>query len=471
MNAADPTISFGLGELPAELILAILSHLVPTRGLESSSDVEDARRQSNKLFLRTLHALTLTCRRLSTLANPLLYQTFIQPVTDAWRTRSFFNTIKANPNLAAHVQYIENLCSPESYSAKIGSRHLGMVSWEDAQAILNRASWPPAVLSRIGGHREWVQSWKSWYTEEARQEYTSEQDTMLLIILCRNLVSVALYEPTWSLFALQAKEYARPSGLRHLWITSPGGRYSSMSNIMIRGTALSMALPVSDCVWLHRLNSPMGEERAIDTFRPAPQVAEVVLDMCEISPTDIAQMLAACTRLKRFTCRWGITEPDMTHLVQPDPPPIDLPLLRRALFDHHETLERLIVDTLDSGWMVSMSDQIPAIGSLREFESLKYLAVSGLVLWGDDPGIDDDEDEHQPLLLADILPPNLEDLVIRTEWEDDVELSLAALPEECPRSLPKLKLIDCSWRPAPEGVLKELPERFSLHGIQLRLAS
>jgi hypothetical protein len=140
-------------------------------------------------------------------------------------------------------------------------------------------------------------------------------------------------------------------------------------------------------------------------------------------------------------------------------------VLRKALIKFTGCLESLTINTLDSEWQVSDNTDIPALGSLRAFTVLKDLDVSGIVLFGDC-----DEPDPASLQLASILPESLERLNVEMEWDTDIEDALHALLPHCSFSLPNLKKIKCTWRPAPRVIAEYLMEAFRDVDVELILS-
>lgn len=66
-----------LGEMPDELMLAIVSHLEIARGCNPEPSQEEERQIDNKLILKSLHSLTLTSRKLAHITTLFLYTNFI----------------------------------------------------------------------------------------------------------------------------------------------------------------------------------------------------------------------------------------------------------------------------------------------------------------------------------------------------------------------------------------------------------
>jgi hypothetical protein len=125
------------------------------------------------------------------------------------------------------------------------------------------------------------------------------------------------------------------------------------------------------------------------------------------------------------------------------------------------SLVSLTIDTIDSICQIDMDEDIPAIGSLREFTSLQHLDVSGLVLWGDC-------DELELPRLSEILPASPDTLTVKTEWDDEVEDAFYNLCEDA-FAVPLLTLT-CTWGPAPRATAEALISAFKKIDVELVLS-
>jgi hypothetical protein len=295
-----------------------------------------------------------------------------------------------------------------------------------------------------------------------------------LIALSTNLLDVAINGVDLLVIATLSLRSYKGSGLRNLWVngemTDSIGRMSY--DMIIHDTLFTPCIPVSERLWLggHHMYdlsvSGIGNHDKIwCACRSPPEVREVVLHMCNFAPSHLDSVLSHHTNLKQFTCRWGLNTGAVAvhHALNFRSHPIDLPALRLSLSKHKSTLESIVLDTLESGWMIPMDQDIPAIGSLRDFIALKLLDVSGLVILGD---YGDDSELEQPR-LAHILPESLERLTIRAEWDEDVEEAMYNLRNDCREWLPNLKFIDCSWRPASNTTVETFVQDFAAAGIEL----
>jgi hypothetical protein len=207
-------------------------------------------------------------------------------------------------------------------------------------------------------------------------------------------------------------------------------------------------------------------------FASGVELSELSLEIYDITSSDLCRYLGHCKALKRASIRWmshsttkiPYAPVDNSILSDRGPPreELDLRAIGRALSRFATTLQSLRVDTLESGWLVDMETDIPAIGGFREFTKLTNLEVSGLALWGDYSS-----PEYQDERLSSLLPPSIEILSIRTEWDDDVEHALHTLIPECTTTLPNLRQVECSWRPAPKAIAEYLVMAFQDKGVKL----
>lgn len=473
MNAANESVPCPLAELPDELLLEIISHLALSRGFLPVPELEGARRQGNRRLINDLHCLTLTCQKFNVLATPFLYQAVVQPSTDRFTIYLLIKTIIAKPALAKHIHYIENLADYDS-ARKWPRDTFKRSDWAVLMRCMNNCEWDPQIQtldfqkSIFDGRFDLdIKDLGYLFLDSLHVDYRLRHHTHVglaaLIALSTDLEDVAVIEPGFTTFAtLGLKKYSRPGGLRRLWI---GGslRENNAHFETVTGSP-TWSIPVSDIIWISCWNSHLTTLCILP--RSQSHVQELHLESCNWSPSELQEALQPCVSLKHFTCRWKTAHFDPEAFLS-DPIPsasIDLPRLASSLEAFHHSLERLVLDTLDSGWIVSMEQDIPPIGSLRQFTRLKHVDVSGLVLWGDVHS-----DAAYPA-LALRLPESLEELIIRTEWDDDVEDSLLDLSRDCPTLLPSLRNVDCSWRPAPSSLAEWLKDEFDAATVELILS-
>jgi hypothetical protein len=457
MNAADNSAPFAIAQLPDELFLEILEYLRPIRGFQVSPPEEEARQYENGRRVKALHALALACLRIHILVQPFLYQCFIQPDRDRRATR-FLQTILHNPSLATGVQYIESL-RPNRPPTKIEcqTKEAPPSYLRRSYHILQNNHWQDRVRANLL-HGQFTTILQEYETRG------NEIEIATIVALSPNLVELAVTEPSQLLLAtLHMKSYSNNSGLQSVWIKSLPEFNLRTPKYWFQGTVFQPCIPVGRQLWLGGANeSPYHSRGSSMWLHPHPMaenIEEIVLDTCEIAPWSLHSLLFSRAGLKRFTCRWG-KHPDATTR----PQAIRLPALRESLIKHSSTLESLVLDTLESNWQVRMDMDIPPIGSLRDFVSLKKLDVSGLVLWGDH---DDEACEHDS--LATILPGSLEHLAIRNEWDVHLNTFLCDFPENGPSPFPNLKYLDCSWRPIDKHDAEWMISILASCGVQLQV--
>lgn len=432
-------------ELPDELILEIFDYLTPIRGFLPSTDPEAERSTENSERIKSLHSLTLTCQRLQALVTPFLYRSFIHRAEDWYAIPLFLRTALEKPTLLRHVQYIEtkfrDTKTPEPNDA------FPVAQWSQIELALDPSRWnmpwPPlafAVCGRGG---------------PGRTSSKCRKSVSYIIDKAEKLVDLAMDYADIYILGLYDSPMTHQA-LRRIWLRGPIDHYGD-SDVFIASKDFRDTNPVMQYL--------QGEERKWHHPQRFVSIDEIVLDNCNMKPEEISLFLAQFTSLTNFTCRWtshrSFSEEDLEW--GPGPSRIDLGLLHRDLSYFKGSLERLVLDTLESTWQVSMDEDIPTIGSLHDFTALKHLDVSGLVLWSDD----DDTIEHPPLAL--ILPESLETLTVHVEWDDYVEESLIGLSRDCQSLLPHLKSIDCSWRPAPGEMADVLTAMFKDANVELKL--
>jgi len=426
MDPPHPCSHSHLEDLPNELILEIVACLLPIRGFFSSPEPEEGRRSENASRTKTLHGITLTSRRLNALASPLLYHSFILPAA-GWNLLLFLRTVKERPETAHRLRYVE--MQDGHFRGAMGS-HTWSV-WADLRA------------------------WACLLHSQGLNVFDSCVN--VLFRLTNNIVELALEGLYSQMHYISTLEFARLRQLSLKRFYLP--RYAVQAypaplvhtvDLTISAAPVANHSPVSTYICqLYALCGP----RDIDPCQQVDPLGifDVTLDNCDLEQDQIDVLFQRIHSLRQFTCRWR------------DRTPINLLRLRQALRRFCHSLDYLELDTLESRWQVTLDEDIPTIGNLRDFTVLKHLNVSGLVLWSDNDTV-----EHPP--LASMLPPSLETLAIQVEWDDYVEDSLMTLSQDAPSQLPNLKTIDCLWQPASVEMAPLLTDMFTAVGISLSLS-
>jgi hypothetical protein len=95
-----------IASLPDELLVAIASELRIERGFLNDPDAEFDRCYTNKIKIRSLYSLALTCRKLNATTTPQLYRCIIWSPRKKSAT-SFLRTLFNNAKLSRQVRYLE----------------------------------------------------------------------------------------------------------------------------------------------------------------------------------------------------------------------------------------------------------------------------------------------------------------------------------------------------------------------------
>jgi hypothetical protein len=467
MEKAIDTLTCFMGDLPDELLVFIVLQLRIDRGYLADNKAEVQRRSENAAIVRSLHALTVSCRKLNAIATPLLYQCILQTQVQPYM-QALLRTLISRPELAKFVQYIEfntflptKRPGPDIYTKSDLRKFKGSIS---------TAQWlvplPEAIVfdhlrrpvTRVPGSPS-DQELESIALFGAIQRALQFEDTfstfVTLLSMVDNLKDVALpyIDNEENILAVLAlKRYTGTSVFHRLWLNSEIGGFSETYALRVLVGKLGDQY---GSLANYLRGSLLTKPEAMYSGPPAV-MKEVSLDVYDVQAKEIGTYLKSCRSVERFCCRWRWTDRFAPMWA------VDLPSLRTGLLHVQSTLNHLTIDTMESAWRVDMDIMIPALGSLREFTALKHLDVTGLVLWGDDDTL-----ESPP--LSSILPEFLETLAIRTEWDDDVEDALYHLSLDCTGLLPHLKEVRCTWRPAPRLIGEHLVDAFQLLGVDLVL--
>jgi hypothetical protein len=464
-----------IGEVPDELLVAIASQLQVERGYVPDTTAENDRRSSNAITISSLYALTLCCRRLNAIATPFLYQCII-------RTEQFMAlllpTLLHNPHLGRYIQYIE-ITTPES---PLPSSNAEMATWRLIEGFdqptrdqyferMKGASWIIPEREFVADATVRTDQDSSLYDLSGVSESTlrrlrgkiqsKDQDSLVVLLsLAVNLQDVAIGSnyTMGDTEILALRKYHNPCAFKRLWVCS--GYHNGLRGYMLRYMCLNAKDPGGSLA--HYLSSLMvpsvtaAESRRPTYALPLSALEEVSFTMQDVSNWLIDHHLSGCASLKIFNCRWQWTDEFIPAY------PVDLPWIHQCLSRFQSSLTRLTIDTTESAWRVDLDTWIPALGSLRGFKVLAYVDVAALVLWGDG-----DFWEQAP--LSELLPESLEHLILKTEWDEDIEDKLYQLSSECAISLPRLKRVECTWKPAPSFIADLLIDACHLAGVDLIL--
>jgi len=479
MEAANANERCPLDEMPEEILVAVIACLQITRGFLPDPCHEEQRQMENRMVVKSLHSLTMTCRKLARVTTPFLYQSFIQTWTNLNATWRLLRTFIHNPELAQHLQYLENHTT-RPQGDKGNMRYDGL-DLDKLTHLLATANWDvldmftPYQRNCSSKSLKWTFSDSEqlesylWGNFNLMKAYNSHLFAKIVLIsLADNLSEVATIRYGNLTTPLAWKQVRH--GLKTFWLKHNNHLHFAIDRFEAKSGANTSA--IQDYLRLAYSSRVVGDylKRRYPPFQTGTVGVEldgISFDIYDCEMHYVEKNLHFCRLLRQFTCRWvghPLLKPGQAHPGRPTRV-IELPVLRQALSTFTTCLEYLTIDTLDSEWQVNDNTDIPAIGSLRDFTALKNLDVSGIVLFGDY-----DAPHPASLRLASMLPESLEHLNIDIEWDDDIEEALHVLLPECSSLLPNLKKIRCTWRPAPKIIADYLVEAFQDIGVELILS-
>ncbi|KAF2012441.1 hypothetical protein BU24DRAFT_425103 [Aaosphaeria arxii CBS 175.79] len=402
--------------LPDELLLYTFSHLHAIRSYEPQSEAfkdkkqERARQCENTQRQATLYALTLTSRRFKNIAEPILYNAFINTTT--WKGFKplclFLRTVSQRRHLAAYVQYAENRLWDyhgnglyddmelygatdmvkdyfDTFGAILGFcsnlNHLSIVSLETAEVSLwrnlIRYKQPPFEMSTHG-----FQKLETLCLQIHTEDYGLGEESAWFRRISNALITV----PTLKVL--------KASGITSGSAGFVTGQYKSLEDI---------------------------------------DISECILDF-----SDLVSLAESSPHLKRFGCTWAYLNSVGFHL----------PDLYDALCSVQTSLEHLHLDTREVRFCAEDFPLQP-LGSLRDFLELKCVELCESSLLANAMSLLDFPDQKLSTRISDRLPPNIEHLtlLVKSEYgynEDcriDEAFALWDLAEDCHRHLPHLKQI------------------------------
>lgn len=461
MQPADSSLAFPVGQLPDELLIAIVTQLEVRRGFLADPELEAERQRDNAATVQALHTLTLTCQKLHYITTPALYQCVIQSQYRVWTTKLLLQTLSCKPQLSRYIHYVESHSCPNQLRLKL-HQYYTESDRKSYERLLAQAKWTVPyiddpfsdvdipLIPYPGDDIDTAQRalWDN-LSITSRVE-PLEFAVATLIALAENLSDAAL-SFTQSFYSILAcKQYPVNGGLKCAWFKDDFLARHSIRIFKAKGSPLHNAL--ATYLRLHSFHI---------TSEPKPELEEISLHVVDLREMYVWRTLSSCRAVKHFGCHWISTDfenpYDENRLSK-----VDLPALREELDQWKTTFESLTIDTMDSSWLVDMDVDIPAFGTFRDFTSLKQLEVSSLVIWGDCDNVEYPR-------LSNILPDSLETLSIQTEWDDDVEDALHNLCEDRSTMLLQLRRVKCTWRPAPKATADYLIEAFLRLGVELVL--
>lgn len=455
MDAIADSFVCYISELPDELLVAISSQLYVERGFLADKEAEEKRHRENTVVVRSLHALALSCRKFNAVATPLLYQCIIRSPRRCF-VPLLFRTILNNPQLGLHVRYIEFATFHYTEPELRLSDSLAKSDYCKYNERLKEAQWlapdPESSEELLNNDIDTLSADSARLRVRDLLRLNQFSALSVLLSITENLQDAALPDSHAIVITLAFKRFTHPGKLRRLWLRCvPSSSRGPCSLRMMESNAKELRGHLAHYLRRMYLREPLWLE-----FEPPPAMRTISLTVQDTDSGYLDDHLRGCASLERLSWCWEWTDQFIPRHA------VELPALHKSLRQVRKSLTHLTIDTSESAWRVDINRIIPALGSLREFTALTHLDVAGLVLWGDD-------DTLEPPPLSSLLPESLETLIINTEWDDDIEDALQQLSVDCAASLPNLKKVDCTWRPAPGFAARYLKDTFHLIGVDLVL--
>jgi hypothetical protein len=423
-----------LNDLPEELILGIMDHLIfPEEG--------NPHRHS-----QTLHDLCLTSRKFYRLAKPYLYMFIDNIFVDPGK---LLESAIQDPKLSEHIKF---LCWVDdfqggSYVWDYKSRHkLSHIHRRELCKVLDRLGVPEARGFSRGF-----------------QEQDPRDSLASLLLLAPKIESLEVTD--MNLTSYSARDKRKPYWVRllaHVALgTSPGlaCHFQQLSSIRLRMGSMGLeyiipllrlpalrALMLEDVFYSGKI-MPWRWEMEVGP-RCSP-IEVLYIENSYIDSAVVAQILNTIKSLKVFCLEFGSLMDTAVHrLFEEDPPKLTYSTLSKALMEHKDTLEQLsIEDCLDGVLREFFGDQTDCLGSLREMHKLRYIDIGLCPFREGEAGA-----ILPPANLIDNLPCNVEHIDINIEEkrgdeeEEHWKRSLEELAKSCKATYPLLQDIRVSKR-------------------------
>jgi hypothetical protein len=423
-----------LDDLPEELILGILDHLI-------FAEEGNAQR-----YFKTLHDLCLTSRKFYRLAKPYLYTIVDNVFVDPGK---LLRSAIQDPTLSERIKFLHWVDDHQggSYVWDYKNRHkLSQIHRRELCKTLDILGVPEAQDFRQGF-----------------SERDSRDNLASLLLLAPKIESLEVTDINLCCAPRGYKQ--KPCWLRLLSHTalsaSPGLAYhfQQLNTIRLRmgpirldyiGAILRLpalrALMLEDVFHAGRI-TPWRWEMEVEP-RCSP-IEVLYIENSYIDSAAVAQILNAMKSLKVFCLEFGSLMDSAVHrLFDDNPPKLTYSILSKALVEHKDTLEQLsIEDCLDGVLREFFGDQTDCLGSLQEMHKLRYLDIGLCPFREGEAGA-----ILPPANLVGNLPCNVEHIDINIEEkrgdeeEEHWKKSLEELAKSCKAAYPLLQDIRVSKR-------------------------
>ncbi|KAF2731119.1 hypothetical protein EJ04DRAFT_16429 [Polyplosphaeria fusca] len=434
-----------IGDLPDELLLAIVGHFHTIPGFSHAEPYPDTARrhaEENRIRRNALVSLCKTSKRWHGIAKPILYSTFIarsSTPADVARTYHFLDLLATKPDLAKRLKFVQYV--PD---------HLVGEPWNlDVDAVFgrNKDRYRPVFEAILGQAQD---------SELAGLETLTLTALLLIISLPLKLEQLAIAVEggfsgnLWELLFLYEdgtpnlfhglKDLALKDNIPSFNIINPRNRFLSLRRLQLDGPVCFTDL----------------REQMSPLF---PELKSLHFTDTDMTLPGVVDMVANCGSLEKLHCQWG------GHVYHPV---INFTPLIKELAAHRDSLEELVLDTRRMS--ISPNEHLDPLDSLADFAALRYLALETATLLGVPNGffwLDADgawwRDHNSDFGIVDHLPPSLERLDFWNHFPvyDDT-LPFRSFAEDCRSitSLQKVELLNPNPRPC-----RLLVDAFAARGV------
>jgi hypothetical protein len=381
---------------------------------------------------KVLYNLCLTCKWLCTVAQPLLFSSYEQPVRRGYTSnRLFVHALLDRPDLAAHVKSL----SIWDFETRA-----------DDEACETWGEW------RRSKNRE-VQSLASDFSNAAldkgeRLHFPGLAELMVLLSLTPNVEALCLALPQLSCHVGAAVQEAQK-----LWGTPQRAVLGRLKSIELGCAHTRGGFCLEQVEHLLRLASStflghnLCEENSVSTWVPLGEprmlgLRHINLQCSVLDEPAIIGLVKACTALETFEL---VTADSMVGSWYT----ANFTAIGAAFEQRANTLESLIIDvetpqTNGTGFLDGTSGHV----SLQAMKKLRHVDLPQFALVGEDGLLDSDAEStagsNAGLDMCDVLPRSLETLVVR-QASDGAAAHLASIARHRSARFPALARVNVAF--------------------------
>ncbi|OCL11593.1 hypothetical protein AOQ84DRAFT_386723 [Glonium stellatum] len=421
-----------LDDLPAELLLEILSYISSSRSAYNDNMLrpDPMIRERGKYVGNPanpnaeLWSLCLTNRYLNYVSEPVLYQEFHHALWESPALIYFLRTIIRRPHLAGHVKrvsldYLNLFKAFDTLWDRLAAPTTLLVDKDDIQLFLQTAR-QSLLMSRVNETRisklEDSALVLLLFSQASNlRELHYNVSGNLLTQASTDLINTAL----WNMLVFDSKElevfpFSSLKKVSLSYVNADEGSSHETGGFPLNRASAWLFLPSVESLELFRctlgrfrprsmlINSSgrtydrLHVHRRLPSALSAASLTSITFRDSIVDPDALYDMLSNCKSLKSFDLEWSSRH-------------VDYDRVGRALRTQKHSLETLRLNASKA-----IHDYCPAIeeieyrvdslGSLHDFKKLSFIDVPGLAITG----------WRIPLRLDETLPPNIQTLKIQS---------------------------------------------------------